>query len=165
MSAAAAGAVAASLPIPEVYRALLARPCYAHVATVREDGLLSVHPVAILFDGEYLRFSTLKSRGKFRNLLRDARLSLSIIDPDNPLRHLELRGRARWADDDGRVFIDAIARQYFGRESYPYDPPGAERVVVTLHVEQLAGAGIAATQAPAAHPQSSRSGAQHHESA
>lgn len=142
----------AGLAIPQPYHALLLRPCYAHAATLRPDGWLSVHPVAILFDGAQVRFSTLKSRGKFRNLQRDARLSLSIIDPDNPLRHLELRGRASWVEDAGRSFIDAIARQYFGRDRYPYDRPGAERVVVTLHVEQIAGAGFAAVSAPATQP-------------
>jgi PPOX class probable F420-dependent enzyme len=128
--------------IPAGYHALLRGRCYAHAATLRADGLLSVHPVAILFDGERMRFSTLKSRGKFRNLSRDPRLSLSIIDPENPLRHLELRGRASWEDDAGRVFIDAIARHYFDRDTYPYDRPGAERVTVTLHIEQIAGPGV-----------------------
>lgn len=129
----------AASEIPERYHALLASRCYAHVATVRGDGLLSVHPVAILFDGETVRFSTLKSRGKFRNLCHDTGLSLSIIDPEQPLRHIELRGRASLEDDPARTFIDAIARKYFDREQYPYDKPGAERITVTLSIEQIAG--------------------------
>lgn len=131
-----------SLPAPEIparYHELLASRCYAHVATVRSDGLLSVHPVAILFDGAHVRFSTLKSRGKFRNLSGDTRLSLSVIDPEQPLRHVELRGRASWEIDPQRTFIDAIARKYFDKEHYPYDKPGAERVTITLSIEQIAG--------------------------
>lgn len=126
-------------PIPARYHALLSSRCYAHVATIRTDGLLSVHPVAILFDGEQIRFSTLKSRGKFRNLGSDTRLSLSIMDPERPLRHIELRGRASWQDDPQRTFIDAIARKYFDKERYPFDEPDAERITVTLSIEQVAG--------------------------
>ena len=125
--------------IPPRYRELLAGRCYAHVATVRTDGLLSVHPVAIIVDGDTVRFSTLKSRGKFRNLSNDTRLSMSIIDPEQPLRHVELRGRATLEADPERRFIDAIARKYFGKEHYPYDKPGAERITVTLAIEQIAG--------------------------
>lgn len=128
--------------IPEAFHALLASRCFAHVATLRPDGLLSVHPVAILFDGERLRFSTLKSRGKFRNLQRDPRLSLSIIDPEQPLRHLEVRGRASWEDDAQRGFIDAVAQKYFGSERYRFDRPGDERITVTVQIEQIAGAGF-----------------------
>jgi PPOX class probable F420-dependent enzyme len=129
----------ATVAMPERYCELLASRCYAHVATVRPDGLLSVHPVALIFDGQTLRFSTLKSRGKFRNLCGDNRLSLSIIDTEQPLRHIELRGRASWEDDAERCFIDAIARKYFDRDKYPYDKPGAERITVTLYIEQIAG--------------------------
>lgn len=125
------------MKIPESHRAILDSRCFAHAATVRPDGRLSVHPVAVVYDGEHVRFSTLKSRGKYRNLLTDPRLSLSIPDPDNPWHYLELRGRATLADDSDRRFIDAIARKYLGEASYPYDEPGDERVTVTLHIEQV----------------------------
>lgn len=125
------------MEIPASHRDILDSKCFAHAATVRPDGLLSVHPVAVVYDGEHVRFSTLKSRGKYRNLLGDARLSLSIPHPDNPWHYIELRGCATLEDDGDRHFIDTIARKYMGEDRYPYDGPGDERVTVTLHVEQV----------------------------
>jgi PPOX class probable F420-dependent enzyme len=107
------------------------------VTTVRPDGLLSVHPISVLWQDGHVRFSTLKSRGKYRNLLRDARVSLCIPDPGNIMRYVEIRGRASLADDRDRAFINAIARHFMNVPEYPYDAPGDERVTVTLEIEQV----------------------------
>jgi hypothetical protein len=84
-----------------------------------------------------LSFSTAKSRGKYRNLLQDDRVSLCIPDPKNAMRYLEIRGRAQLEDDPDRSFIDLIAKEFMGLESYPYDPPGIARVTVTILIEQI----------------------------
>jgi PPOX class probable F420-dependent enzyme len=128
--------------IPESHRDILARHANSYVATVRPDGLLSVHAVSVLYDGsDTVRFSTKATRGKVRNLKADDRLSLCIPDPGNPMRYIELRGRATLAPDPDRAFIDRIAREFMGMDRYPYDNPGDQRVTVTLHIEQVAVSG------------------------
>ena len=80
--------------IPQSHVDILESKCFAHVATIRPDGRISNHPVSILWDGEHVRFSTTKARRKYRNLLADDRITLSIPDPTNIWRYLEIRGRA-----------------------------------------------------------------------
>jgi hypothetical protein len=123
--------------IPESYLDLLRGMPIAHVATLRADGRLSVNPIGVLWDGTALRFSTRKDRRKYQSLRRDPRIALSIVDPADVRRYLEIRGTAEIADDVGRAFVNRIAREFMGIESgYPDVPPDAERVVVMVRIEQ-----------------------------
>lgn len=126
-----------SREIPEAAHALLRDKPTGHLATVRRDGRLSVNPVAVIFDGRSIRVSTTKTRVKYRNLLADPRVAISIPKRDNPNLYLEVRGTARVEDDVGRRFIDQIAQVYMGQDTYDLDPPGTERVVVTIDAEQV----------------------------
>ena len=108
-----------------------------HIATLRPDGRLSVNPVSLIWDGEYVRVSTLKSRGKYRNLSQDPRVAISIPHRSNPNRYVEIRGIAELTDDPQRVFINSIARHYMDVDVYPFDAPGAQRVTITIHAEQV----------------------------
>jgi len=123
--------------IPDSHLYILQSRGLSFVSSIRPDGMLSVHPISILWDGERLRFSTLKSRGKYRNLLRNDRISVCIPDPKNPLRFLEVRGHARLDDDTDRSFINTIAREFMGVDEYPFDSAGDERVTVTICIEQV----------------------------
>ena len=123
--------------IPASHMDIVAAKGLSFVTTVRPDGLLSVHPVSVIAEAGELRFSTMKERGKVRNLRLDDRISVCIPDPANPLRYLEIRGRARMEEDVDRAFIDRIAREFMGLEHYPYDPPGTERVTVVMAIEQV----------------------------
>ena len=75
-------------PIPrECHDILKDRPT-GHMATLRPDGRLSVTPVSPMFDGEYVRISTVKSRQKYRNLVADPRIAISIPHRNNPNRYV-----------------------------------------------------------------------------
>ncbi len=126
-----------SKPVPESHQDILRDRPTGHLATLRPDGRLSVNPVSLMWDGVHLRFSTVKSRQKYRNLVNDPRCAISVPHRNNPNRYVELRGIAELHDDSDRSFIDSIARHYMGVDEYPFDPPGAERVTVTLHAEQI----------------------------
>jgi hypothetical protein len=123
--------------IPEACFDILEGKCLAHVATLRGDGRLSINPVALIWDGEHVRFSTRKKMVKYQSLRADPRIALCIPDPANSWRYVEIRGRAALEDDADRQFIDSIARKYMGIERYPFDAPGDERVTVTVHAEQV----------------------------
>jgi PPOX class probable F420-dependent enzyme len=123
--------------IPASHLDILEAKGLSFVTTVRPDGLLSVHPVSVIAEPGELRFSTMKDRGKVRNLRHDDRISVCIPDPANPLRYVEVRGRARIEDDPDRAFIDRIAREFMGLERYPYDPPDTERVTIVVEIEQV----------------------------
>lgn len=121
--------------IPEAYHDILLDRPIGHLATIRPDGQLSVNPVGLMWDGEHVRVSTIKSRQKYRNLLNDPRVAISIPHRNNPNRYIEIRGRAEIAEDPERSFINSIARAYMGVDEYPFDKPGDERVTITIHAE------------------------------
>lgn len=61
------------------------------------------------------------------------RRPLWIADPEIPFRYLEIRGEVDRVDDDtDRSFVNFIAHRYVGKDEYPWDPPGAERVVISV---------------------------------
>ncbi|MFF0478741.1 PPOX class F420-dependent oxidoreductase [Streptomyces sp. NPDC004284] len=79
-------------PIPDSHIDLLQRPLFGHLATIRPDGSPHVNPVWYLWDGERLWFTTSTDRFKYRNIAKDPRVSLSVNDPDQPYRYVEVRG-------------------------------------------------------------------------
>ena len=129
--------------IPEGYRDLLESKALAHVATIGPDGEPQVNPVWFgTQDGDIL-FSQTTTRQKIRNLQRDSRIALSIVDPENDYRYLEIRGRVVRVDPDpDKAFIDSMAQKYLGQEKYPWNRPGDERVVMVVepeHTTQMGG--------------------------
>ena len=106
--------------IPEKYRDLLDTTALAHIATLGPNGEPQSNPVWFGWDGQHLRFSQTKTRQKYRNLKRDPRIALSIVDPNNPYRYLEIRGRVVRIDEDPDLaFINSMAKKYIGQERYP----------------------------------------------
>ena len=105
--------------IPEKYRDLFEKRAFASLATVMPDGRPQVTPVWCDFDGTNVLVNTAKGRQKNRNTRRELRVALSIIDPDNPYRYLEVRGRvADSAENGASEHIDNLAKKYLGADKY-----------------------------------------------
>lgn len=122
---------ASTKAVPDTNRDLLERAIVAHLATVRPDGKLQSNPVWFEWDGSWIKLSTTKARQKMRNVTGDPRVALSLSDPDNPYRYIELRGVVERVDDDlDREFIDHLSERYMSRRPYPYHQPQDERVVI-----------------------------------
>lgn len=119
--------------IPESHVELLLQKGFAHVATIGPDGAPQSNPVWYDWDGEHVRFSQTRTRQKVHNLERDPRIALSILDPENPYRYLEIRGRLVAVEPDSDdAFIDSPAKKYLDQDHYPWHQPGDERVAVKV---------------------------------
>lgn len=119
--------------IPDAYKDLLESAALMNVASLGPSGEPQVTPVWFGWDGEYIRFSITKARQKFRNLSRDGRIAGSIVDPQNPYRYLEVRGKVvRIEDDPTGAYIDEMAKKYLGQDKYPWAQPGDERKIVVI---------------------------------
>ena len=124
------------------YRDLFEKKTFAHVATVGPDGRPQVTPVWVDFDGTHVRFNTARGRVKDRNLQRSPGVALSVQDPDNPYRYVQLRGRVTEMTEQGAdAHIDALAKKYLGQDRYPFRQPGEQRVIVKVTPEQVQGMG------------------------
>src|SRR5437588_6390851 len=79
--------------IPEKYKDLFQKRAFASLATVMPDGRPQVTPVWCDFDGDHVIFNSARGRQKDKNVRRDPRVALALIDTENPYRYLEIRGR------------------------------------------------------------------------
>jgi PPOX class probable F420-dependent enzyme len=122
----------------EAYRDIFAKKAFAHLATIGTDGAPQVTPVWCDLDGGTVRINTARGRVKDRNLQRDPRVALSVLDPDNPYRYVQVRGRVSGMTEQGAdAHIDALAKKYLGQDRYPYRRPGEVRVIVTIRPESV----------------------------
>jgi PPOX class probable F420-dependent enzyme len=128
--------------IPEQYRDLLKKKAFASLATLMPDGGPQVTPVWCDYDGTHVRVNSAKGRRKDRNMRRDARVALSLLDPDNPYRYLEIRGRVVDITENGADdHIDSLAKKYMGVEKYPNRSPNEVRVIYKIEPEKTTSMG------------------------
>lgn len=122
--------------IPEDYMDLTTRPAFAHFVTLMADGSPQVSPVWWEYDGEYAFVNSAEGRLKDRNVRRDPRVALSVLDPDNPYRFMLLRGRVVEITTEGAdEGIDRLAKKYLGVDSYPFRNAEETRVVYKIAPE------------------------------
>jgi PPOX class probable F420-dependent enzyme len=124
--------------IPAEYRDLFEKKAFAHLATVSADGTPQSTPVWVDFDGTHVRFNTARGRVKDKNLQVNPRVALSILDPDNPYRYMQVRGRVVEMTERGAdAHIDSLAKKYLGKDTYPYRRPGEVRVTVKIAPDRV----------------------------
>ena len=118
---------------------LLREPHLAYVATVNRDGSPQVTPVWVDTDGEAIVFNTARGRLKWRNLERDPRAAVTVVDVSSPEgRVLIARGRAELIEDGALEHMDTLSRKYDGK---PWTAvPGQTRVIVRVIPERITGA-------------------------
>jgi PPOX class probable F420-dependent enzyme len=127
--------------IPDGYRDLLEqKKAFANLATVMADGSPQVTPVWFDFTGGLIRVNTAKGRVKSRTLKPGASLALAIMDPDNPYRYVQIRGRIRRATEEGAdAHIDSLAKKYLGKDSYPFRQPSEIRIMYEIEPISVSG--------------------------
>jgi PPOX class probable F420-dependent enzyme len=117
---------------------LLDGPNYAVLATINRDGSPHSSAMWVGRDGDDLVFSTVEGRVKHRNMLRDPRVSVSVLDSADPENYVELRGRVTMTPDPDRLLHIQLSHKYDGTDPGP-DAPGRHRVIVRMAVEKAAG--------------------------
>jgi PPOX class probable F420-dependent enzyme len=119
--------------LPEEVRAPADGRNIAHIATLMPDGAPHSVPLWIAVEHGQLAFLTSPRSQKARNLDRDPRMAISIVDADRPMRMATLRGRLhrRVDGEEGWEIIDRIAAKYIGA---PY-PMREDRVAFLVTVD------------------------------
>jgi len=125
--------------IPEAFNDLLTKKkAFANLATVNADGTPQVTPVWFDWDGSRLRINTAKGRVKDKNLRRTPALALTIMDPDNPYRYIQVKGRVANVTESGAdAHIDALSKKYTGQDRYAKRTPGEVRVIFTITPDRV----------------------------
>jgi PPOX class probable F420-dependent enzyme len=125
--------------LSETHRELLDGKNFATIATVNPDGSPHTSVVWVKRDGDDLLVSTVIGRKKDRNLRKDPRVSISVLDHANPYRYAEFRGEATLSLEGGFELINELSHKYLGMD-YPGDV-GTDnvRVIVRLTPTRVTG--------------------------
>ena len=129
--------------VPEAYSdPLTTKQAVANLATLNADGTPQVTPVWFDWDGSRLRINPAKGRLKDENLRRTPAAALSIMDPDNPYRYVQVKGRVAAVTESGAVaHLDALSKKSLGQDRYPYRKPGEVRVIFTIARDRVQAMG------------------------
>jgi PPOX class probable F420-dependent enzyme len=127
-----------SQSIPDKYRDLFTKRAFASLATLMPDGSPQVTPVWVDLEGDLVLVNTARGRQKDKNMRRDPRVAMAVIDPENPYRYLEIRGRIAEITEEGAdPHIDKMAKKYLGADKYPYRQPSETRVIFKIQPERV----------------------------
>ena len=127
-----------SISLSDATLALLDGKNYAILATINPDGSPQTSVLWVGRDGHDLLFSTVAGRVKHRNMERDPRVSVTVLDSADPENYVELRGRVSMTPDVGRALDTRLSWKYDGRDPGE-DRSGAVRVIVRMVVERVTG--------------------------
>ena len=120
--------------IPAAFHDLLTdKKAFAHLATIMPDGSPQVTPVWFDYTNGVVRVNTAKGRIKARNLSVGSKVALSIVDPDNAYRYIQIRGAVSKETTDGAdAHIDSLAKKYLGKDVYPWHNEKEVRVIYEI---------------------------------
>ncbi|MDA1000080.1 MAG: PPOX class F420-dependent oxidoreductase [bacterium] len=124
--------------IPESHAALLKSKALIHLATVMKDGSPQVSPIWFSTEGELILLNSAKGRLKDRNMRRQNKVALALVDPDNPFRYVGIRGTVVEITEEGaEAHIDRLAKKYLGLDTYPHRKAGDVRVIYRIRPDKV----------------------------
>jgi PPOX class probable F420-dependent enzyme len=117
-------------------------PFVGSATTLRKDG--SPHTTVVWVDTEdgKVSFNTARGRAKERHIARDPRVSLLVVDPNDPYRWVSVSGRATLTEEGADPQVDKLAKKYLDKDEYPWRDPEQTRVKVVIEPEQVDAAGF-----------------------
>jgi PPOX class probable F420-dependent enzyme len=127
----------AAIP-PEYLDLMQQKKAFANLATIMTDGTPQVTPVWFDYANGVIRVNSAKGRTKTRNMKEGAAVALSIMDPDNAYRYLQVRGKVTRVTEQGAdAHIDSLAKKYLDKDKYPFARPGEVRVTFEIAPEAV----------------------------
>jgi len=128
------------VPLSDQARRLVDAPNIAFLATLDAEGAPHVSPVWIDRDGDTIRVNTVVGHLKDRNMRRDGRVAVSLVDRGDPFERASIRARVAEIveGDEADRHLDLLSRKYTGHEVYPWRSPGERRVLYRLEPVRVA---------------------------
>ena len=115
---------------------------FAFLATLMKGGTPHVTPTWVDIDKSKntILINTAKGRVKHRNISRDPRVGVSVIDSSNPYHMVSVRGKVieQINGKEADEHIDKLAKKYLGKDKYPGRAPGEERLLLRIKPQHVA---------------------------
>jgi len=128
--------------LPDSYKDLFQKRAFGSFTTLMPDGSPQTTPVWVDFENGKVVVNTAFGRQKDKNVRRDPRVAVTLIDPDNPYRYMEIRGRVAEVTENGaEKHIDKMAKKYLDKDKYPFARPGEQRVLILITPEHFSTQG------------------------
>ena len=125
------------------FQKLLREPAYCQVATLMPDGSPQLTQTWVDTDGEHILINTFEGSQKSRNVRRDPRVAVNVVDPTQAWRIANVRGRVVAVTTEGADrHIDQLARKYLGAETYPFRRPDQMRIILKIAAEKINQIGL-----------------------
>ena len=103
------------------------------ISTINSDGSPQLTPVWGDYDGEHVLVNTAEGRLKHKNILRDPRVAISVVDHSNPLNMTTIKGKViEIIPDYDYVHANKLTKQYMGIDEYPFKRDGEKRVIFKI---------------------------------
>jgi PPOX class probable F420-dependent enzyme len=126
----------------EQQRQFLEQPFVGEVTTLRPDGSPHTTVVWVDTDTDVVMFNTAVGRAKERYLRKDPRVSLMVVDPEDPYRWVSVSGKAELTTEGADEQIDKLSKKYLGKDEYPWRKPEEERITVRITPERVEATGL-----------------------
>jgi PPOX class probable F420-dependent enzyme len=131
------------VPLSPGLQRLLREPVHCQVATLMPDGSPQITQVWVDTDGTHVLVNTAEGRQKVRNVRRDPRVALNVVDPSNAWRLAGIRGRVvEVTAEGGDDLIDQLAKKYLDADRYPFRQPGEVRLTLKIAPEKVNEMGL-----------------------
>jgi PPOX class probable F420-dependent enzyme len=125
-------------PLPDGLLDLLRRPSPCFVATLMSDGSPQLTETWVTTDGEHVVINIVDGSQKIRNLARDRRVAVNIVDPDDVFSYWAVRGRViDTTTDGGAESIEEISQKYLGMPYPNFTGMPETRVLVTIEADRV----------------------------
>ncbi len=117
---------------------LFEKPNLVFIATIMKDGAPQVSPVWADYQNGHVLVNTAEGRIKHKNVLRDPRVAVSVVDQSNPLNMTTIRGKViEIIPDYDYLHADKLTKKYMGTEKYPFRQPGEKRIILKIVPERV----------------------------
>ena len=124
--------------IPETHVDLLTGPVYVQLASHMSNGSIQVHPVWCGYDGAHILINSAKGRAKDKNMRANPNVTVLAVDPENPFRWVEVRGKVVDISEEGAdEHIDRLSELYIQQSPYPWRAAGEVRVIYRIEPERV----------------------------
>jgi PPOX class probable F420-dependent enzyme len=123
-------------------RTFLQQPYVGEVTTIRPDGSPHTTVVWVDVDTDEVLFNTAVGRAKERYLRKDPRVSLIVVDPEDPYRWVSVTGTAELDTEGADEEIDRLSKKYLGKDEYPWRSPDEQRINVRIRPTRVETTGL-----------------------
>lgn len=124
--------------LPDSVKKLIEQGAYANFATLMPDGSPHVTQTWVDHDGDLVLINTFEGSQKHRNVQRNPKVALDVVDPSNPYLMAVIKGRVKEITFEGAEdHVDKMAKKYRGTEKYEMRQPGMRRILIKIEATRV----------------------------